>query len=407
MDIQRTKYLTEIRRFYDSNLIKVLTGIRRCGKSVLLDQIKKELSHDCGVAGDHIVSINFEDLTFSNIRSCEKLNAYVLGKIKDEKKYYIFLDEVQHVRSFEKALASLKAMQNVSIFVTGSNSTLLSGKLASLLVGRCKEFKIMPFSYREFLEYFEVNNLEVPEKPLQNYLRYGGMPQRMDYSLEKDIKDYLLSIYEGIIEKDICTPSSKINKENFRTIADYVISNVSKEFSADNVVEYFNKNNHEKIYRETVYRYLNKLEEAFLISRVKRYDVASKRTLKSIEKQYAMDNGLILACNSSNKVFISHALENLVYNELIYRGYDVRIGKTYKGEINFVAMRGEQKCFIQVAYLLADEEAAHREFSAFDCLKDPAPKYVFSLDDFDMSKGAVKHLNIEDWLRGKVDIHIQ
>lgn len=407
MDVKRNQYLTEIRRFYDSNLIKVLTGIRRCGKSVLLNQIKEELLEERGIDQEHIVSINLEDLSFSSLHSHQKLNTYILGKIKDEKKYYVFLDEIQHVRSFEKTLASLKATQNVSLFVTGSNSTLLSGRLASLLVGRCKEFKIMPFSYKEFLEYYRVNGMGIPDKPLQNYLRYGGMPQRMDYSLEKDIKAYLLSLYEGIIQRDICTPSSKINKESFRAIADYVISNASKEFSADNVVEYFNKSNRETIYRETVYRYLRKLEEAFLISRVKRYDIASKRNLKSIEKQYAMDNGLVLACASSNKLFVSHALENLVYNELIYRGYDVKIGKTYKGEIDFVAMKDEGKCFIQVAYLLADEETAKREFSAFDSVKDPSPKYVFSMDDFDMSQGPIRHINIEDWLLGKTDIDVK
>ncbi len=407
MDIKRTKYLNEIRRFYDSNLIKVLTGIRRCGKSVLLNQIKEELVNDYKVDNKHIISINFEDLTFSNIHTYKKLNDYLLKKIVDDKKYYIFLDEIQHVSSFEKTLASLKATQNVSIFVTGSNSKLLSGKLASLLVGRCKEFKIMPFSYKEFLEYFEVNNLKKPEKPLQNYLLYGGMPQRLDYSLDEDIKSYLLDLYEGIINKDICNSKSKIKKDTFRIISDYIISNSAKEFSADSIVSYFNKNNNDDIYRETIYRYLEKMEQAFLISRVKRYDVASKRTLKSIEKQYAMDNGLMLITNTSNRMFISHLLENLVYNELKYRGYDVKIGKTFKGEIDFVAMKNNKKCFIQVAYLLADEEVVEREFNVFNSIKDISPKYVFSMDDFDMSREGIKHINIEEWLLGKVDIEIQ
>lgn len=407
MNIKRTKYLDEIRRFYDSNLIKVLTGIRRCGKSILLSQVKDELINDYHVDEKHIIYINFEDLSFANVRSAEKLNKYVLSKIEDDKKYYLFLDEIQHVRSFEKALASLKATQNVSIFVTGSNSKLLSGRLASLLVGRCKEFKIMPFTYSEFLEYLKVNNQDNLSKPFQNYLRFGGMPQRMDYSLEEDIKSYIKSVYEGIIDKDICSSKSKINIENFRTIADYILSNSAKEFSPDEIVQYFNKSNNETIYRENVYRYLEKLEQAFLISRVKRYDIASKRTLKQIEKQFVMDNGLLLACANSNKIFIAHSLENVIYNELIYRGYQVLIGKTYKGEIDFVVMNGEKKCFIQVTYLLSDENIIEREFSAYKSVKDPAPKYVLSLDEFDMSQDGITHLNIEDFLTGKVDINLQ
>ena len=221
------------------------------------------------------------------------------------------MDEIQHVKQFEKVLASLKATKNVSIFVTGSNSKLLSGRLASLLVGRCKEFKIMPFTYSEFVKYYKENELELPKKSLQNFIRFGGMPQRMDYELEEDIKEYLKSIFYGIIDKDICNTKAKINKETFITISKYIINNVSKEFSASSIVEYYNQNNADTIYSENVYRYLEKLEQACLISRVKRYDIATKRTLKHIEKQFVVDNGFLLACNDSNKIFVAHALENL------------------------------------------------------------------------------------------------
>ena len=301
-------------------------------------------------------------------------------------------------------MASLKATQNVSIFVTGSNSKLLSGRLASLLVGRCKEFKIMPFTYGEFLNYYKENGLKLPEKPLQNYIRFGGMPQRMDYELEEDIKEYLKSIYYGIIDKDICNPKAKINKEAFLTISKYIINNVTKEFSITSIVDYYNQNNSDRIYNENVYRYLDKLEKAYLISRVKRYDVATKRTLKQSEKQFVVDNGFMLACGDSNKIFVAHALENLVYNELLYRGYDVKIGKTYKGEIDFVAMKDGKKCFIQVAYLLSSDDVIEREFGAFDSVRDPSPKYVFSLDEYDMSRNGITHFNIEDWLLNKVDV---
>lgn len=404
MFIKRTKYLDLIRRFYDSSLIKVLTGIRRCGKSVLLSQIKEEIKETYNIDEDHIISINFEDVSFTNLRNYIKLNNFIIKKIKDKNKYYIFLDEIQNVRNFEKTLASLKATQNVSIFVTGSNSKLLSGRLSSLLVGRCKEFKILPFSYTEFLQYYKENNLPLPLQPLNNYIRLGGMPQRFDYDNEDDVKDYLISLFNGIIDKDICNSRSNINKENFTTLAKYIISNATKEFSATSISDYFNKTNNGNITRENIYRYLEKLEQACLISRVKRYDITSKRTLKLIEKHFVIDNGFFLACSQSNNILISHALENLIYNELIYRGYEIKIGKTYKGEIDFVVTKNNTKCFIQVAYLLSDESIIKREFSAFSSIKDSAPKYVFSLDQFDMSQDGIKHINIEDFLLNKIDI---
>ena len=404
MFIKRTKYLDLIRRFYDSSLIKVLTGIRRCGKSVLLSQIKEEIKETYNIDEDHIISINFEDVSFTNLRNYIKLNNFIIKKIKGKNKYYIFLDEIQNVRNFEKTLASLKATQNVSIFVTGSNSKLLSGRLSSLLVGRCKEFKILPFSYTEFLQYYKENNLPLPLQPLNNYIRLGGMPQRFDYDNEDDVKDYLISLFNGIIDKDICNSRSNINKENFTTLAKYIISNATKEFSATSISDYFNKINSGNITRENIYRYLEKLEQACLISRVKRFDIASKRTLRLIEKHFVIDNGFFLACSQSNNILISHALENLIYNELIYRGYEIKIGKTYKGEIDFVVTKNNTKCFIQVAYLLSDESIIKREFSAFSSIKDSAPKYVFSLDQFDMSQDGIKHINIEDFLLNKIDI---
>ena len=406
MFIKRERYIKHIRQYYDSNLIKVITGIRRCGKSVLLSQIQDEIQQSLALNDEHIICINFEDLKFAKLNTSEKLNNYILKKITDEHKYYIFLDEIQHVRSFEKVLASLKATQNVSLFVTGSNSKLLSGRLATLLVGRCKEFKIMPFSYSEMIDFYKENNLELPIKPFNDYLRYGGMPQRFDYKNEEDIKAYLKDIFYGIINKDICNSKSKINKDAFLPITKYIIANSSKEFAAEKIAEYFNKHNTNSISSKYVYRYLEKLEQACLLNRVNRYDIASKRNLKSIEKQFVIDTGFLLVVNESNQVSPSHALENLVYNELIYRGYDVKIGKTYKGEIDFVAMKDNKKCFIQVAYMLISDDVIEREFGAFKSVRDSSPKYVLSLDDIDMSKDGITHLNIEEWLLHKKDLFL-
>lgn len=406
MLIKRNKYLNEIRKYYDSNLIKVITGIRRSGKSILLEQIQEEIKNNNSIDNEHIIVINFEDLKYSKLNNSEKLNEYIINKILDDNKYYVFLDEIQHVHDFEKVLASLKATQNISLFVTGSNSKLLSGKLATLLVGRCKEFKVMPFSFQETINFYKENNLPLPAKPFNDYFRYGGMPQRFDYNNEEDIKSYLKDIFYGIIDKDICNSKSKINKDTFISIAKYIIANSSKEFSAEKISEYFNRYNKENISPKHIYRYLEKLEQACLINRVHRYDVASKRNLKNIEKQFVVDNGFLLIANESNFISPSHALENLVYNELIYRGYDVKIGKTYKGEIDFVVLKDNKKCFIQVAYMLINDDVIDREFNAFKSVRDASPKYVLSLDDIDMSKDGITHLNIEDWLLHKKDLFL-
>lgn len=406
MIISRDNYLKEIREFYESNLIKVLTGIRRSGKSILLNQIKEDLVKNYNIPMDHIISINFEDVVFQDFLNPQKLNKFLTAQFKDSEKYYLFLDEIQHVEQYERVLASLKAVNNVSLFVTGSNSKLLSGSLATLLVGRCKEFKIMPFSYSEFLEYHKANNISLPTDPLNNYMKYGGMPQRLDYSDELKIKDYLLGIYNGIVEKDICNSKGYIDKDVFISVSKYIIANATKEFSASCIVNYYNEANPDKIYRETVYRYLEKMEEACLINRVGRYDIASKRMLNRIEKHYLIDPGFLFACSSTNNTSLTYALENVVYNELISRGYDVKIGKTYKGEIDFVAMKYGKKCFIQVAYILADDVVIDREFSAFDSIRDHSPKYVLSLDKFDFSHRQITHINIEEWLLNKKELFI-
>ena len=264
----------------------------------------------------------------------------------------------------------------------------------------------MPFSFQEAIDFYKENNLPLPNKPLNDYLRYGGMPQRFDYNNEEDIKSYLKDIFYGIIDKDICNSKSKINKDTCILIAKYIIANSSKEFSAEKISEYFNKYNKEDISPKHIYRYLEKLEQACLINRVHRYDVASKRNLKNIEKQFVVDNGFLLIANESNFISPSHALENLVYNELIYRGYDVKIGKTYKGEIDFVVLKDNKKCFIQVAYMLINDDVIDREFDAYKSVRDASPKYVLSLDEIDMSKDGIIHLNIEDWLLHKKDLFL-
>lgn len=406
MYIKRERYLQKIRPYYGVDLIKVLTGVRRCGKSILLEQIEEEFLVK-GFDETHIIRINFEDLQFEKIRTAEKLNSYVTKKIKDKDKYLIFLDEIQHVRSFEKALASFRATINCDIFITGSNSKLLSGKMATLLVGRCVEFRIMPFSFAESYEYIKgIGKNPSPDEFIIDYINWGGFPLRFSFSKEGDIKRYLEQTYLGILDKDIITDRSKVNRQNFEKIAGYIMANAGKEFSSKNIENYFQNQNGESIDRKTIYRYLDKMDKACLIDRVKRFNIVGKQAMSYIEKQYAVDTGFRMINTNLVNFEDTFFLENIIYNELISRDYEVFTGKTYKGEIDFVAINGRKKCFIQVAYYLGSKETIEREFGAFKPISDASPKYVFSLDRFDYSRDGIAHINIVDFLLGKVDINM-
>lgn len=405
--IKREIYLSKIRKYYDIDLIKILTGIRRCGKSVILKQIIEELKIQ--TPDNHIIYMNFEDFGFEEINTAKKLNDFIKSLINDSQKYYLFFDEIQHVKDFEKVIASFKATLNCSIFITGSNSNLLSGELASLLVGRTVEFKIMPFSYYESILFFKLNNIVLPENFIINYIKWGGMPQRFVFSEEEDIKKYLEDVFYGIVEKDIYKRDSNIEKYKFNTISSYILSNAGKEFSANNITNYFNTQNEKNktgIEKKTIYNYVEKLEKAYLISRVKRFNIVGKEILKTIEKHYAIDTGFRTINTNLINYEDTFFLENIIYNELILRGYSVYTGKTYKSEIDFVVIQGNKKCFIQVSYLMPGEETIKREFDAFKQIKDASPKYVLSLDKIDLSHDGITHINIEDFLLYKKNLYL-
>ena len=403
--IKRELYLSQIRKYYELDLIKVLTGVRRSGKSIILKQIIEELK--AKTDDEHIIYMNFEDFEFEEIDTAKKLHEYIKSKVTDSEKYYIFFDEIQHVKEFEKVLASFRATLNCSLFVTGSNSKLLSGELATLLVGRTVEFKIMPFSYSEAIPLYSENKKEIPQDFIYDYIKWGGLPQRFDFTEEKNIKNYIESVFKGIVEKDIYKRDSDIEKYKFNTISGYVLSNAGKEFSAQNIVNYYNNQNEANkntFEKKTIYNYLEKLEKAYLISRVKRFNIVGKEILKTIEKQYAIDTGFRTINTNLVNYEDTFFLENIIYNELILRGYAVYTGKTYKGEIDFVAIKDSKKCFIQVSYLMPTEEIIRREFEAFKPIKDAPPKYVLSLDKMDLSHDGIIHLNIEDFLLHKKDL---
>lgn len=402
MRLKRETYLEQIRPYYDSDIIKVITGVRRSGKSILLDTIKDELS-DRGIAGDHIIYLNLEDLDYGYIENASDLNREIKSRISQDGKYYIFLDEIQHVMGFEKALASFRATLDVSLFVTGSNSMLLSGELATLLTGRTVEFEILPFSFYEMKQYYELNGMEWDEQLFFDYLKWGGFPLRFDYKDETSVHRYLTNLYKSIINRDIIGKSKSTDKKNFMDISLYILANAGKELSVDNIIKAFQKDDR-SISRRTIYNYLEKMKKAYLIHGVGRYNIVGKSALSNREKQYAIDMGFRTINTNTINFEDTFFLENIVYNELITRGFTVFAGKTFKGEIDFVAIKNGKKCFIQVAYLLASEETIKREFGAYSKITDASPKYVMSLDKMDLSHDGIVHLNIIDFLLRKKDL---
>ncbi len=397
MRLKREIYLQQIRPYYEADLIKVITGVRRCGKSVLLDTVKDELI-ESGVDGTHIIYINFEDMDYEYLQTASDLHEEIKLRIKDNRKYYIFLDEIQHVENFEKALASFQASLQVSLFVTGSNSTLLSGELATLLTGRTVEFEVLPFTFSEMAEFYKLNHRPFSDDMIYEYIKWGGFPMRFDFTEETSIKRYISNLYESIINRDIITKKSRMDKKAFRDISLYILANAGKEFSAENIVKYFNTSNGKELSVRTVYSYLEKMKKAYLIHGVKRYLLTGKGALKQREKYYAIDMGFRTIHTNTIHYEDTFFLENIIYNELLTQGFTVFTGKTYKSEVDFVAIRDGKKCFIQVSYLLAGKETIKREFDAFSPITDASPKYVLSLDRLDMSRNGIAHMNIVDFL---------
>ena len=393
----RENYLSKIRGFYDSDLIKVLVGIRRCGKSVILNQIIEELKEKRNIDEDHIIFINFEFIEYEDLLDYKELNKYIKSKIKDKKIYYLFLDEVQNVDSFEKVINSLRAsVKNISIFITGSNSKMLSDELSTVLSGRYVLFNINPLSYKEYVELTNKNVYDI--ETFWDYAKWGGLPNRCEFSNEVDIKNYLHSVYDSIILRDVVKRLNLKDTFLFDMILQYLIETAGREFSAENINKFLEKE-YKKISNETLYNYIDALCKALILKKVYRYDIAGKGVLKTLNKYYATDLG-IAQIKNNNPEFKSYIiLENIVYNELINRNYEVYIGKTKNGEVDFLIKKDGKIKYIQVTYeLYGNDRTIEREFGAFKSIDDNYPKYVISLDKMDLSRDGIIHLNLIDFL---------
>ena len=389
--VARENWLKKIRPFYESELIKVLIGIRRCGKSVILAQIAQEIKAD----EVHKIFINFEDWQFSDLKDEMSLYKYVKNLITDEQKYYLFFDEIQNVMNFEKAINSFRLL-NTSIFITGSNANLLSGELATLLSGRYVSFKILPFTFSEVLEIRRIKDAD--DEVLMDYIRWGGMPQRFSINTDNELKVFFSDLYDSIVLKDIVARYKIQNVSLLNKIIDYLSINMSQIFSGTSIVNFL-KSEQRDCSKESLYNYLSFIINSCIMNKVSRYDIQGKKVLSTLEKYYLAD--VSLARVHSTKMDIGASLENIVYNELLNRGYEVYIGILKNAEIDFIAQKGNEKIYLQVCYLLASDETVAREFGVYDSVKDNYPKYVLSLDKFDFSQNGIIHKNLIDWLLEK------
>lgn len=397
--IKREKYLKRIRPFYEQDLIKVITGIRRCGKSVILNQIMDELRQSW-VKDEQIIYINFEFTDYIDINDAKKFNDFIEKKLINKNKYYVFFDEIQNVDRWEKVVNSLKAKynENISIFITGSNSDLLSGELATHIAGRYVSFKIYPFTFDEVCELKDIKDKDKYEleRTFDDYIIWGGMPQRFLMNDELQIKTYLSDVYNSIVVKDIIERFKIKDLDLFNKILTFIMTTPSQTFSADSLTKYLLNENID-VSKMTVYNYLEYMCRALLINKADRFDVRGKRILNGKYKYYLTDLGFTNILNDGKKKQISTYLENIVYNELVARGYNVNIGTLENGEIDFIATRFEEKEYYQVTFHLSDD-IIEREFGVYKNIQDNYPKYVISCDTFDFSQNGIIHKNIIDFL---------
>ena len=377
--IKRELYLKKIRDLYDSELIKVIMGIRRCGKSVLLGQIIAEIK-ERGIKEDHIVYINFEDYDFIEYTDSKKFNEYVKSKIK--------------------VINSFRATMNVSIFITGSNSKLLSGELATVLTGRYISIKMMPFTYSEFLELKKEKNEEITDTALEEFIEWGGMPLIYNTDNDMERKMYLRDLYNAIILKDIVERNNIKDISLLNRIIQFMMENIGGVLSSNSIARYL-KNEKISTSVDTVMNYIDYITTSSIFNKVNRYDIRGKNVMATLEKYYLTDLGLLTLKSSPIEKKIGGRLENMVYNELIARGYEVYIGKAEKGEIDFVVDKFGEREYIQVADYLSSDEVIKREFGAFKYVNDNFPKYVITMDKINYSQNGIIHLNLEDFLLGK------
>jgi len=396
MNIKREEYLKEIRKVLGKQVIKVLLGMRRVGKSTLLLQIQDELIAS-GVSQDQIISLNFEWLEFEEFKNYKKLNTYIENKKIKGKRNYVFLDEVQEVDEFEKVVNSLNSKGDTEVFITGSNSKLLSGELATYLTGRFYTIEVLPLSFNEIYN----ENLSKEEQFI-DYIKSGGMPGKIQFDDDRTAKNYVMDMYQSILLRDIVKRYNIRDVDLLQRFMLYLINNIGQIFSAGTITKYL-KSEGRKLSKETIYNYIDAAKSAYLVYGVPRYNIKGKELMKTNEKYFINDLG-IRNLYFDNEKDISQSLENIVYLELRRRGYVVYVGKFDNKEVDFIAIDGESKLYIQVTYLLAEESTIEREFSVLEAISDNYFKMVLSMDHVNRGRNGIVHKNIIDFLLEKIEL---
>lgn len=383
-------------------LVKVLTGVRRCGKSTILKMIMEKLQTERGISADQIVSMRFDSMEYEDMTAKQMFEA-VKAKLSENKKTYVFLDEVQEIKGWEKVVNSLASDYDVDLYVTGSNSRMMSSEISTYLTGRYVSFRIFPLSFEEYLtfrrEYTEVKDVHAE---LADYIRLGGFPAThlRDYS-QDEVYTIVRDIYNSTIFSDIVRRNQIRKVDQLERVVKYTFSNVGNTFSAKSISDYL-KSEHRKIDNETVYSYLEKLEKAYLLHRCSRYDLQGKEILKTQEKFYLADTALRYSVLGYNPDSVASSLENVVYLELCRRGYEVNIGKTADGEVDFVAQRQGEKLYVQVTQEIRSEKTERREYDRLLEIKDNYPKYVLRTDEFAGGNyEGIKSMHVADFLLSK------
>lgn len=400
--IKRETYMSRIRPFIGNDLVKVLTGIRRSGKSVMLDLIKEELCAS-GIDSRQFISINFENMSNAHLCTATAFHDEIIRQASEiGGKVYLFFDEIQEVRAWEKCINSFRVELDCDIYITGSNAKLLSGELATYLAGWYVEFVIYPFSFGEFMELYHIIYPEADSRQcFSKYLTAGGMPYLSNLRYEETAsRQYLRDLFNSVELKDIVKRNNIRDVDLLERIIAYVTSNIGTTFSSTAISKYL-KSEGRSVSPETVLSYIKACTDAFLFYQVKRQDLQGKKILTVNEKYYVADHGVLEAVFGGNMTDINLVLENIVYMELLRRGYTVTVGKAGDQEIDFVCEDQGNKLYIQVVYLLASENTITREFGVYDRVRDNFPKYVVTLDEFDMSRDGIKHRNIRDFLLQK------
>lgn len=399
--IKREIYLEKIRLFIDKPVIKVITGMRRSGKSVILRMLREELLQR-GISSDRIFYVNFESMGAASLRDVDSLYSSVANAAgRQSSRLYVMLDEVQRISGWEQAVASFRVDFDCDIYITGSNTGLLSADIAAMLAGRYVEIRVHPLSFAEYLDFTAAMGEDKGKdinRQFADYLKYGGLPGIHEMNINTDaVVPYLLDIYNSVMLKDVISRRRIRDAELLERTMLFLMDNVGNLFSAKRISDFL-KSQSRRLSTETIYNYLDALESAFLVRKVRRWDIRGKRILETQEKYYFEDFGLKNALLGYSEDSISGLLENVVFMELQRRGYEVFIGQGTNCEIDFIARRRDETAYFQVAYLLASDETIEREFTPLMNIRDNFPKYVLSMDEFNFGRQGILHRNIRDWL---------